>query len=84
MMKSVFVSRINPKTKDEGLRQFSAQGYTLIDATYTPVDGLADPEPDRIIMKDMPILIEALRKYVEPNTDREVMDMLFIRGPAHR
>jgi hypothetical protein len=39
MMKDVL--EIKPRTKDEGLREFAARGFLLIDATYSWRRGLA-------------------------------------------
>src|SRR5580693_6519306 len=36
MMKDII--GMKPKSKDEGLREFAARGFLLIDATYTPVN----------------------------------------------
>jgi hypothetical protein len=54
---------IAPNSKDEGLNSFAAQGFFLVDATYTPVNGLEDNERDATILRDFPLLVETLRKF---------------------
>jgi len=68
MMKDVL--EITPKTKDEGLTAFTAQGYLLIDATYTPVNHshLSERARDALILADLPHLIDELQKYAVPET----------------
>lgn len=68
MMKDVL--EMKPSTKDEGLREFSARGYLLLDATYSPVNHphLSPRERDRLILDDFPILVEELRKYATADT----------------
>jgi hypothetical protein len=67
MMKQIL--GIKPGTKDEGLRAFADGGYLLLDATYTPVNGLPEGRVrDKIIEDDFPLLIEELNKYAGPNT----------------
>jgi hypothetical protein len=66
MMKDVL--GIEPKTKEEGLRQFAAKGYLILDATYTPVNNLEDDEADAIILRDFPQLLQDLREHVRPTT----------------
>jgi hypothetical protein len=55
---------IEPGTKAEGLAEFAARGFLLIDATYTPVNGY--PEGllrDKIVAEGFPFLVEELQKY---------------------
>jgi hypothetical protein len=61
---------IKPRSKDEGLREFSARGFLLIDATYTPInhDHLSDRERNTRILDDLPVLVDELRQYVGPGT----------------
>jgi hypothetical protein len=68
MMKDIV--EIKPRTKDEGLREFSARGFLSIDATYKPVnhDHLSDRERNMRILDDLPVLVDELRQYVGPNT----------------
>ena len=66
MMKDVL--EITPNTKEEGLREFAALGYLVIDATYTPVNNLDDEEADAIIDRDFPLLVEDLRKHAGVET----------------
>jgi hypothetical protein len=66
MMKDVL--EIAPNSKDEGLREFAARGYLVIDATYTPVNRLDDKEADAIIDRDFPLLVEDLLKHAGPET----------------
>jgi len=42
----------SPTSKERGLREFQTTGWILVDATYTPVNGLSDTERDRIIVED--------------------------------
>ncbi|MDT8067944.1 MAG: hypothetical protein ROO76_07215 [Terriglobia bacterium] len=57
-----------PSTKEEGLQDFAAKGYLIIDATYTPVNNLGDPEADAIIVRDFLQLLEELRAHAQPST----------------
>ena len=68
MMKDVL--EIDPKTKDEGLREFAARGYLLIDATYSPVNHphLPDKERNALILADLTTLVDDLRKHTNPGT----------------
>jgi len=68
MMKDIL--EIEPKTKDEGLREFADRGYLLIDATYRPVNyaHLSNKERNALILAELPILVEDLRKHADPGT----------------
>ena len=67
MMKDVLA--ITPASKEEGLKEFAAHGYVLIDATYTPVNACKGKrERNGKILRDLPSLIEDLRMYAEPTT----------------
>jgi hypothetical protein len=68
MMKDVL--EIEPRTKHEGLIAFAANGFLLIDATYTPVNHshLSERARDALILADLPVLIEELQKYAAPET----------------
>ena len=68
MMKDVL--EIDPRTKDEGLREFASRGYLLIDATYKPVNHahLSNKERNALILADLPTLVEDLRKHADPGT----------------
>jgi hypothetical protein len=68
MMK--YILEMKPKSKDEGLREFAARGFLLIDATYTPVnhDHLSAQERNKRILDDLQCLVEELREYVGPGT----------------
>jgi hypothetical protein len=48
--------RSEPRTKDEGLREFQRHGWVLVDATYEPVDGPTDTKRDQVILRDYPLL----------------------------
>jgi uncharacterized protein (DUF4415 family) len=52
---------IRPKTKLEGLREFSEAGWVLVDATYEPVNA-RDKRRDRVINRDYPELVSDLRR----------------------
>lgn len=68
MMKDVL--EIRPKTKDEGLKEFASRGLLLVDATYTPVNHphLSPKERNQMILDDLPLLLEDLRKHTDPST----------------
>jgi hypothetical protein len=71
MMKDVLEA--SPQTKHEGLTEFAARGYLLIDATYTPVNisgpkSVRDKAAAAQILKDLPLLVADLRQYAQPNT----------------
>ena len=61
MMKDVL--EIDPSSKEEGLREFAARGYLIIDATYTPVNNLKDRETETIIDRHFPELVADLRRH---------------------
>ena len=67
MMKDVL--DVKPRTKEEGLGEFAARGFLLIDATYTPVNHLSGRARDAAILGDLPLLVEDLATYVEPETN---------------
>jgi hypothetical protein len=68
MMKDVL--EVRPKSKEAGLREFASRGCLLIDATYTPVnhDELSQRARNQRILRDLPVLIDELRKYAGPAT----------------
>ena len=66
MMKDVL--EIEPRSKEAGLNEFSARGFFLVDATYTPVNRLEDEEKEAMILRDFPSLVEDLRKHAKPDT----------------
>ena len=68
MMKDVV--ELKPTTKDEGLREFSARGYLLIDATYKPVNHahLSKRARNQLILDDFPLLLEDLRHHMQSAT----------------
>lgn len=66
MMKDVL--EIEPTSKQEGLKEFAARGYLIIDATYTPVNNLDDNEADAIIKRDFPALVADLSKHATADT----------------
>jgi hypothetical protein len=57
MMKDVLA--IKPRTKEEGLGEFAARGFLLVDATYTPVnhEHLSLQERNKRILDDLPVLV---------------------------
>jgi hypothetical protein len=71
MMKDVL--GLSPRTKHEGLTEFAAHGYLLVDATYTPMN---IPGPARVrdkaaaaqIQKDFPLLVAELHKQGQTGT----------------
>lgn len=69
MMKDVLGMR--PQTKTEGLSEFAARGYLVIDATYKPVNRahLSPKSRDALILEDLPLLVEDLRRYVNDETE---------------
>jgi len=64
------VVEIRPDTKSEGLSKFAAQGYLVIDATYTPVNykHLTSRQRNELIMDNFSLLVEDLRKHTEADT----------------
>jgi hypothetical protein len=71
MMKDVL--GLSPKTKHEGLTEFAAHCYLLIDATYTPVNvpGSASARNKAAaaqIQKDFPLLVAELHKHAQADT----------------
>ena len=68
MMKDVL--EIKPHTKKQGLSEFAARGFLLIDATNTPVNHphLTQKERNELILKDLPLLLEELQKYSDTET----------------
>ena len=68
MMKDVL--GIGPGSKEEGLKEFAERGYLLIDATYTPVnDCKKKTKRNGVILRDLPALVDDLRKYAQPGTE---------------
>lgn len=61
MMKDVL--GIASNSKEEGLKQFAARGYLVIDATYTPVNRFTDRQKEAAILANFPHLISELRRY---------------------
>jgi hypothetical protein len=54
---------VEPKTKDEGLREFQRQGWTLIDATYEPVNKReSEAAKKEVILRDYPLLRDDLKR----------------------
>lgn len=68
MMKDVL--EVGAATKSEGLEEFASRGYLLVDATYAPVnhDHLSLRERNKLIVADLPLLLEDLRKHTEVST----------------
>jgi hypothetical protein len=68
MMKDVL--ELEPKTKDEGLKEFASRGFLLVDATYTPVNypNISSKERNRIILGDFPMLLKDLQMLIEAST----------------
>jgi hypothetical protein len=66
MMKDVL--EISPASKEEGLQEFASRGFFSIDATYTPINHSKGKERNAVILRDFPLLIEALREYAPPET----------------
>ncbi|MDP3763054.1 MAG: hypothetical protein Q8Q92_00090 [bacterium] len=65
MMKCVI--HIKPNTKDtkaDGLARFQKAGYLIVDATYTPVNGLSRRQRNKIIERDYPDLLGDLNTLV--------------------
>lgn len=58
MMKQLSVQATN---KQEGLEAFRDHGLVLVDATYTPVNGLRGRSRETVIEADYPHLVEDLR-----------------------
>jgi hypothetical protein len=50
----------SPRTKADGLREFQARGWLLVDATYQPVNALGPEERDAVIVRDYPLLRDDL------------------------
>jgi hypothetical protein len=60
MMRDVL--ELSPKTKDDGLMEFTARDYLLLDATYTPVNipgkkSARNSASAKQITKDFPLLV---------------------------
>jgi hypothetical protein len=56
--------RLSPNTKEEGLREFQRRGWVLVDATYEPVNKLADSCRDKVIARDYTLLRDDLRALI--------------------
>ena len=70
-----------PRTKTDGLRAFQDAGYTLVDATYTPVNrGLTNRERDNRILEDYPSLKQDLAKL----TQRKPIPILLVKANVCR
>jgi hypothetical protein len=66
MMRDVL--KITPTSKEMGLKEFAARGLFLVDATYTPVNHLSEQQRGATILRDFPLLEEALHQYAGPQT----------------
>jgi hypothetical protein len=71
MMKDVL--ELSPKTKHEGLTEFAAHGYLLLDATYVPVNVPGPPSAWNTaaaerILKDFQLLVDGLHQHVKADT----------------
>ena len=54
---------VEPKTKDEGLREFQRRGWALIDATYEPVNKRESKAAKKeVILRDYPLLRDDLKR----------------------
>jgi hypothetical protein len=53
---------IGPRTKFEGLSEFQKRGWTLVDATYEPVNARIGRDRDLVIDRDYPELCGDLRR----------------------
>ncbi len=62
------VVEMTPTCKADGLKEFQARGYFLIDSTYTPVNRLSDKEKEATILHDFEALVADLRQYAKPDT----------------
>lgn len=51
-----------PKTKLDGLRQFQARGWVLVDATYEQVNEMSGPKRDSVITRDYQELRDDLKQ----------------------
>jgi hypothetical protein len=66
MMKDVL--EIEPTSKEEGLKEFAARGFLLIDATNTPVNRTKGKARDDVILGDFELLVTDLRQHAGPDT----------------
>lgn len=71
MMRDVL--ELSPKTKDEGLTEFPARDYLLLDATYTPVNipgkkSARNKASAKQIGEDFPLLVAELRRHTYSDT----------------
>jgi len=62
------VVEMTPTCKADGLKEFAARGYFLVDATYTPVNRLSDKEKEATTLCDFEALVADLRQYAKPET----------------
>jgi hypothetical protein len=53
--------RLQPRTKEAGLREFQRRGWILVDATYQPVNDLDARSRNAVIIKDYPVLRDDLK-----------------------
>ncbi|MGE0196929.1 MAG: hypothetical protein AB7P48_15060, partial [Methylocystis sp.] len=56
---------IQPKTMCEGLREFQSSGWILVDATYEPVNALANADRDLVIIRDYDELCSDLKRVLD-------------------
>ena len=52
--------KIEPSTKEEGLRRFQSAGWILVDATYEAVNALDNSGRNTILLRDYPLLRDDL------------------------
>jgi hypothetical protein len=51
---------LSPKDKNAGLQEFQRRGFIVVDASYEPVNGLADKARDKKILESFPALVRDL------------------------
>jgi hypothetical protein len=60
--------RFSPLDKDTGLREFQRIGWTLVDATYEPVNGRTKRDRNSVIARDYPLLRDDLKTLTRDNS----------------
>jgi hypothetical protein len=62
-----------PETKEEGLREFQRNGWTLVDATYEPVNMLGPQLRDGVIIRDYALLRDDLLTLTPDRADSLIL-----------
>jgi len=58
---------IKPNTKEAGLKQFSEEGFLLVNPIYTPINKIPDKKADEMILENYPNFVDDLKGIMKNN-----------------